>query len=74
MPELKISKHSDADKLRKENLHRLIGGLIIALFFSLAGFAQEPVPFYVTGGGTYCEGGAGITVGLSSGTSGKNFL
>lgn len=33
----------------------------------------QPIAFTVTGGGSYCTGGAGVTVGLSSSSTGVNY-
>src|SRR5207253_7847377 len=33
----------------------------------------DPTAFSVTGGGTYCEGGVGLAVGLSSSQTGVNY-
>jgi hypothetical protein len=65
MPKLKFPTHTQANKLRRKTIMRLISVLLFAISLSLTGFAQEPAVFDVTGGGTFCEGAAGIPVGLT---------
>ncbi|MCX6304682.1 MAG: T9SS type A sorting domain-containing protein [Bacteroidetes bacterium] len=37
-------------------------------------FSLPPVAFSVTGGGTYCQGGTGLPVGLSNSTTGVTYI
>ncbi|MCD6011455.1 MAG: surface protein [Flavipsychrobacter sp.] len=43
--------------------------------FTTIGFIVNPLPaiYTVTGGGTYCAGGSGVTVGLSNSQTGVNY-
>ena len=58
-----------------EEIRRLFSGMLLGSLFFLTTFQVwgQPAAFEVTGGGSYCEGGAGVPVGLADSEPGVTY-